>query len=365
MSRSDSLMRENLTFNFRKNIVTKMSALTLSKENEIYQNLAEVFLKSLKMDESCSYRNELEENTKNLFKSLLAENGESCYFNPLIERYMSGLLEILIKSPYASTERLKKIIDPKIMPDMQALSTYYPSDDMTVDAKQKYFFAKLLTHEDIMPPVIEDNEEQLRAFFDEYNANLAAGFDIPKLPFRIWAVLLVHVGFKVNECDLLERMKKALINFVGVAAWSRMSPKDKNRQIHDAVIDYCVKLNHTSLTDYVQKLNEQLREIENKDEMIAVLNEDIEILRDFTLNAAIQAIGLERAFNSIISKNIDIIRESIDDEKGQLIINRWLKENMRKIRESEYSVINDNLEKFKLKKSVAESILQVLSKLGN
>lgn len=86
LSRSDSLMRENLTFNFRKNIVTKMSDLTLSKENEIYHNLVEVFLKSLKMEESSSYRNELEENTKNLFKSLLAENGESCYFNPLIER---------------------------------------------------------------------------------------------------------------------------------------------------------------------------------------------------------------------------------------------------------------------------------------
>lgn len=365
LSRIDSLMREKLAFNFRKNIVTRMSDLTLSKEDEIYQKLAEIFLQSLKMEDSCSYRNELEENTKNLFKSLLAQNGERCYFNPLIERYMLALLEILIKSPYASSERLKKLIEPKIMLDIQALSTYYPLDNFTTDYGQKYFFAKLLTHEDIMPPNIEENEEDLRAFFDEYNANLAAGFDIPKLPFRIWAVFLTKLGVKVSECDLLERMKKALINFVGVDAWSRMSPKDKNRQIHDAVIDYCTKLNNVPLVDYVQTLNEKLREIENKAEMIEVLNDDIEILRDFTLNAAIQAIGLERAFNSIISKNIDIIRESIDDDNGQQIINKWLKENMRKIRESEYSVINDNLEKFKIKKAIAESILQVLSKLEN
>ena len=72
---------------------------------------------------------------------------------------------------------------------------------------------------------------------------------------------------------------------------------------------------------------------------------------------------MERAFNSIMSKNIDIVRDSVNVEAGQKAFNQWLKENMRKIRESEYAVINKNMEAFKDKKEIADSIRQVLRKL--
>ena len=99
--------------------------------------------------------------------------------------------------------------------------------------------------------------------------------------------------------------------------------------------------------------------------MIMILNEDIDILKEFTLKSVIKAIGLERAFNSIMSKNINIVRDSVNVEYGQKAFNQWLKENMHKIRQSEYAVINKNMEAFKDKKAIANAIRQVLSKLDN
>ena len=145
LSRIDAIIREKLSFAFQKNIIAKTAAITLEKEEEIYQKLAETLLQSLQIKLNSAYRQELEVSSKNLFKSLLIENGEHCYFNPLIERYMLGLFETLIKSPYASTERLQKLTDVDIMADFQSLAVYYPLENVTADFQQKYFFAKILT----------------------------------------------------------------------------------------------------------------------------------------------------------------------------------------------------------------------------
>ena len=254
LSRSDALTREQLSFTFQKNIVTKTSMITLAKEEEIYQKLAKALLQSLKMDENSSYCQELENSAKRLFKSLLIENGEHCYFNPLIERYITGLLETLIKSPYASAERLQKLISLDIMSDILSLSSYYQNEKSenilkSADDKQKYFFARILTHNEVTSADVVENENTLRKFFNEYNTNLAAGFDFDKLPFSTWSSILANIGIKVSESDLLERLKKALINFVGVKAWSQMSPKDKNRQLNNAIIDYCAGAKPITLVD--------------------------------------------------------------------------------------------------------------------
>ena len=183
------------------------------------------------------------------------------------------------------------------------------------------------------------------------------------MPLEKWATIISQIGVKISETDLLDRLKKALINFVGNAAWSGLSPVSKNRKLEEAIIDYCIKLKPVPLVEYIKNLNEEIRSIENKDEMILILNEDIEILRDFTVNAVIQAISLERVFNSVMSKNIDMIRESIYKDNGQKIFNQWLKENMRKIREDEYAEINKSIESFRDKQAIAESIRQTLNQI--
>ena len=367
LSRIDAMMRENLYFAFQKNIANKTAEVTLDEENEIYQELAEELLRNLSLDENSAYYLELKESSKSLLKSLLIENSVHCNFNLLIERYATGLIETLIKAPFASAERLKKITDAEIIPDFQALANYYEENSdgkiLSVEDRQKYFLAKIISHKEIEPPEVEDNENTLRKFFAEYNSNLTAGFDVEKLPFTSWAVLLKKLGIKVSESDLLPRLKNALIKFVNVTAWSKMSGRDKNRQLENAIIDYCAKIMPQSLTEYVSELHRQMKGVENKSEMLSVLNADIEILRDFTLNAVIKAMGLERAFNSVMSKNIETIRKSIETPEGQQIFNDWLKSNMRKIYANEYAEIDKNIDAFKDKKAVAEAIQQVLKKI--
>ena len=371
LSRVDAFLRSELNFAFQKNLITRTANATLAKEDEFYRRLTSELLDSLNAEENSPYRAELEESTKNLFKSLLIKNGEHCYFNPLIERYSGALIEATIKSPYASAERLQKLVGEDTQNDFQSLAIYFRDDVaedeyLSAEDRQKFFFAKILTHEDITSPNAEDNEIALRKFFDKYRDNLAAGFDFEQLPFKVWSSLLAKLGVNVAESDLLARLKKALIQFVGVAAWSKMSAQEKNRQLDSAIIVYCSELPPATLTEYVKNLAAEIRGVESKDEMLRVLNEDIDILREFTLKALVRAMNLEGAFNSVMLKNIDLIRNSMDhSEDGKKIFNQWLKSNMRKIRVSDYLAIEESIDSFQKQKAVAESIRLTLSKLDN
>lgn len=375
LSRVDAFLRSELNFAFQKNLITRTANATLAKEDEFYQRLTNELLDSLNAEENSPYRAELEESTKNLFKSLLIKNGEHCYFNPLIERYSGALIEATIKSPYASAERLQKLVGEDTQNDLQALAIYFRDDvaedlqteeSLSAADRQKYFFAKILTHEDITFPNAEDNEIALRKFFDKYRDNLAAGFDFERLPFEVWSTLLAKLGVNVAESDLLARLEKALIQFVGVAAWSKISAAGKNRQLDNALIVYCSEWRAPTFTEYVKNLATRIHGIRTKDEMLTVLNEDIDILREFTLKALVRAMNLEGAFNSVMLKNIDLIRDSMShSEDGKKIFNQWLKSNMRKIRVSDYLAIEENLDSFQKQKAIAESIRVTLGKLDN
>ncbi|MBQ6296728.1 MAG: dynamin family protein [Selenomonadaceae bacterium] len=380
LSRIDALSREQLYFSFSKNIVMKTASIALAHENEIYQRLADELLKALGIDEDSPNIQELEQDAQKLLQSFLIENGEHCYFNPLIERYATVLIEALIRSPYASAERLKKLTDDEILPDFKALAIYYESvggeednevaedrenveDSLSSEDKSRYFTAKILTHEEISPPNAEDNEKSLRDFFKAHDTNLAMGFDFNTLPFETWSILLAKIGIKVSESDLLERTKQALIKFVGVPAWSKMQPKAKNEMLNNAMIRYFTTKKPDALSDYLKALNQKIRSAQTKEEMIELLNRDIEILREFTLKSVVKAIGLERAFNSIMAKNIDLIRESLGTPEGQQVFNQWLKANLRKIRAADYAVVDQNIELLREKQAIAESIRPLLSKL--
>ncbi len=64
-----------------------------------------------------------------------------------------------------------------------------------------------------------------------------------------------------------------------------------------------------------------------------------------------------------MSKNVDIIRDRVTGDSGQEVFNRWLKANMRRIREDEFATIDRNKETRQSKKAIAEAIRQVLEKM--
>lgn len=371
LNRVDSVVREKIHLDFKKNIVFKVATATHAKEAEIFDALTEEFLLSMGMAQDSPDRQMLAEHTKELFQKLLIADGEHCYFNPLVERYSPALIETLIKSPFASAERLQKLTNPVTMPELQSLAVYYekpsvedesPVDTRSLDEKQTAFFTRILTHKDFKFLTVEENEAELRNFFQENSGYLTAGFEVEKLPFETWAAILTNLRVNVPD-KFLPRLKKALAGFVGLSQWISMSASGKNNQVDKAVIKFCAELKPITLAERINELNNGVRGATNKDEMISVLNDDIELLREITLNSMIRAIGLERAFTSVIAKNIAMIRESINSDEGKAIFNQWLKENLRKIRASEFADVDRQIEDFRNKKAIVESIRQVLEKM--
>lgn len=104
--------------------------------------------------------------------------------------------------------------------------------------------------------------------------------------------------------------------------------------------------------------------LQTKEDMLKYLDEDIEILRDITEKSLIKAIGLERAFVSVITKNINLIRNSLK-ENGREILNDWISENVAKIREDECADIIREQENNQIRKIIVQSIEKVLSNWKN
>ena len=97
--------------------------------------------------------------------------------------------------------------------------------------------------------------------------------------------------------------------------------------------------------------------------MLRILDEDIAILRDFTVKAVIRAIGLERAFISIIVKNINFIRSRIMDSGEDSKFDAWINQNVRKVMDSEFAAIDRYNMDSQTRKSIVASIRQILGEM--
>ena len=99
-----------------------------------------------------------------------------------------------------------------------------------------------------------------------------------------------------------------------------------------------------------------------KDDMIAILNADIEILRDITAKAVITAIGLELAFNSIVIKNVDLIRKHLDEPEGNAAYRLWIRNNSAKLMPSQFEQIIEQGAIRENKKAIVNAVRNLLSK---
>ena len=92
-------------------------------------------------------------------------------------------------------------------------------------------------------------------------------------------------------------------------------------------------------------------------------NEDIDILRDITVKSVLKAIGLERAFSSTISNNIDLIRKELEKQEDSKF-DKWIKDNIAKIKENEFEKIEIDRKNYEIKKNVFEYIDKLRSELN-
>ena len=68
-------------------------------------------------------KNKLIGQVEKLFENILAKNLRTCQFNSLIERFINGLIDVVIKSPLNAEERKKRIL--KDFVELSSLPIYY------------------------------------------------------------------------------------------------------------------------------------------------------------------------------------------------------------------------------------------------
>ncbi|MBR0061737.1 MAG: hypothetical protein IJP68_09705, partial [Selenomonadaceae bacterium] len=196
------------------------------------------------------------------------------------------------------------------------------------------FFTKILAHERLaVEAEVEvdatENENFLRNLFEENHDQICKGASlaVELLPFGKWAKLLMKGGINLAAVDadrnikdkdkLDEKLEDLFYTYDSKNNWGRFSAEQKLQEIEKVIVAYSKQNISQDKSDNAELLLSQLDEIQErakkskrmngKDDMTATLNADIEILRDITAKAVINAIGLERAFNSVITKNVNLI----------------------------------------------------------
>lgn len=385
-SKVNGLVRDKLGVLFIENIVTSAAKFTSESRLELRQALIDSFLEIMGVEQSTEHRTALNDSVNKLFDKMLIAGGAECSFNSLVERFAMTPIQTLITHPFAESERCQKV--KGALYELISLLVYYnmPEDESGKDSLRlenlvsngNEFFARILAHENfqveyIAPEAdkvadaknvdkvddandVAGNEKFLREFFGYNRARICKGDDIniSTLPFATWARLI-----KSDDRDKIENM---LDNLFYGKAWIKYSAEQKMMYIDELFATYAnqngvqakptvvaipdntqPKKNHVgSLLNYLDEIQARAtksKRMEGKDDMVATLDADILILRDITARAIINAIGLERAFNSVIIKNVDLIRNHLQEEEGNAAFRTWIRGNVAKLMPARFEQI--------------------------
>ena len=376
LTKIDSLFREELQREFLRNLIEKTAEATEKEEQGIYREVNAKFLEVMGMPADSPYKEELTASVENLFNSLLIKNADKCRFNSLVERFTVGLLEVLISRPFGSSERFQHITEENSegnsFPQFLSLATYYENspDAIHSDGEDRYmeFFAKIFLHDNVSASA--EIKSSLENFFKANRDAICAGlsFAVEVLPLGKWAKMLLRAGIKANEIP--SELKNKIQGTFYKGDWQSLTKDERINRLSDTIDTYAKSKSDFSgkvTVEKLRKMHELSRhmEISNEDEMLKVLNEDIEILRQFTLEAIIYAIGLEQAFVSVMTKNINIIRMDEETPEGAELFDKWITDNIRKVKEDEFRGLDQRNLENQTKKNIVETIRKVADKLGS
>lgn len=405
VTRLEPEWRDQLKAKFLRNIVERTASRTVEEQRAIRSELVDAMLHILGMSDSSSYKEELQKEVNDLFDELLLKNGEKCLFNSLIERFTSSPIKAIIACPFGEVERYKHMISPDESPEFISLAAYYKGENASnasndasdmqkrVFEVQKRIFAQILAHEQV--PEIGDSGEasenrilqELEKFFQENSEliNKGATLALDVLPMAKWAKLLLKEGIEFNKRkDMLADIKRKLQSDPSFQQkWRNSTAEDKKKFFDGIITKYCNKNQadnrrkatssgttgavdeDLSLKDFIEEMNKRGVERGNKisetEDVISEINTDIKILRDLTLHAIIWAIGLERAYNSVIEKNVELIRQGVKTD----LMSTWLRKNIRKILENEFAAIVNEQAQNESRRLIVKSIKEVLGTFNN
>ena len=380
----DSDVRNMLELIFVKNIVESASRFTRERQQTIRQALVDSFLKNMGMESSTIYKNDLNDSVNKLFNQMLIEGGATCNFTSLVERFVMTIIQTLITHPFATHERYSKVTEA--LDELVSLSVYY---DMPKDSEEKKrlqlaklieggtkFFARILTHEGVefkakVKVESTENEKVLRQIFEINKDQIALALNL--LPIGKWAKLLMNAGIILNQINS-SNLRDILERIFYQRNWSSHSELKRMNKIEEIILDYAKSYGNKSVPQntevksdsLISQLNEmhararETKKLHDQKDIIKILDTDILILRDITANAIIKAIGLERAFISVIIKNVDLIRKNLSAQKGNEIFRAWIRANAGKLMPSRFERIDSEKAIRENRKAIVNVVKKVL-----
>lgn len=364
--RVDERVREKLGVLFLKNIVTSAAKFTDEKQQELRSKLVDKFLEVLGNEKDPNYEFALKKSVNELFDKMLISGCAECNFHSLVERFVMTLIDALITQPFASAERFKYVNGA--LRELVSLSVYYnmPTDETNQNSLQfenlisdgDIFFARILAHENLpVEETVEDsNEAFLRSFFMDNIRNINKGNNplvIQDLPLNKWASF-IRINDRQNVANGLNQLfnmnywgnypaeqKLSRIEqfFNAYAQQNANRPQDAPTNTSTTVSSERVRQTGTlpNFLDAIQR-HANSKRMDSKEDMIKLLDEDIEILRDITKKSVLNAIGLERAFNSVIIKNVALICTQLENPENE-VCQKWLSNNVEKLVPKQFSAI--------------------------
>lgn len=390
-SKVDGNVRDKLGVLFVENIVTGTTKFTSERQRELRQALIDSFLQIMGMEATTNYKSELNESVNKLFDEMLVKGGAECNFNSLVERFVMTLIQTLITQPFATEERVNKV--KEALDELVSLSVYYnmPTDKAEKNSLQleslvsggDKFFARILSHEGFNAEVEVDateNENFLRRLFEENREQICKGASlaVDLLPFGKWAKLLMKGGINLAAVDADKSIKRRdkldnkLEDLFYAQNWSRLPNEQKTQSIENAINAYAnaggsqVETNDSdslmAQLDDIQERAKNSKRMNGKEDMITTLDADILILRDITAKAVINAIGLERAFNSVITKNVNLINRHLQEREGNAAYRAWIRNNASKLMPSHFEQIIEQGAVRENKKAIVNAVRNLLSK---
>ena len=382
-------VRDKLGKIFVENIVKSASQLTIQKQDTLRQALVESFLQIMGTEPDTPNKAELEASVNKLFDKMLIKEGSDCNFNALVERFVTTLIQTLITMPFAEDDRLAKV--KATLPELISLSVYYnmPTSRGAQNISQLdnigkngvNFFSKILVHESVDVSTAPKpnnsksataNENFLRGVFEDFAEEML--IDVKNLPLEKWARLITDAGINLVDMQSDPKIKgkdkfgNRLENLFNVN-WQGLSAAQRTQAIENLINSYAKKTTPTAAADdtllNLDELHEFARKVkrmQSKDDMISTLDADIEILRDITAKAVINAIGLERAFISVVTKNVELIREHLQASEGAKEFRAWIRNNAAKMMPSQFAQIIEQGAIRENRKAIVNSIKVMQSK---
>lgn len=381
----DVLVREKLQKKFIENIVATASKLTTSQQRELRQLLVTEFLNIMGSEKAENYREELEKSVNDLFDHMLIEGGKQCSFNSLVERFVSTIVLTVILAPFADRRRFNWIVEN--LAELVSLSVYYnmPTENVKEDqlnldnisSDSRKFFATILAHEGCEQDIdASENESILRQFFEDNKEQICQGANLALdlIPVGKWAKLIMKAGINlanirddksIKNRDKLDGNQGKLDTLIYGDAWKNLSADERVKKMENVVQSYSVLARPATgggINSYLEELHNQAKqapEIVSKEDMLATLDTDIEILRDITRRSVINAIALERAYTSVVTKNVELIREHLQGD-GAREFRAWCRENAPKLMPSRFASIIEAKSMNENRKSIVNTLKNVL-----